>query len=108
MFYAMEDRRGGAMLCAVVTDMAAQPRSTLWNQERPAILTSGTLAVGRDFHRFKEETGLLADGRVKESVSTSPFDYKANCLLYLPFHPPQQADSGYFDTLAAESGAITP
>ena len=47
--YAMEDRRGGTMLCAVASDMTAQLRSTLWNQERPAILTSGTLAVGRDF-----------------------------------------------------------
>ena len=42
----------------------------------------------------------MADGRVKESVSASPFDYKANCLLYLPIHPPEQADSGYFDELA--------
>ena len=106
VFYAMEDKRGGTMLCAVATDMTAQLRSTLWDQERPVILTSGTLAVGRDFHRFKEETGLLADGRVTESVSASPFDYKANCLLYLPLHPPEQADSGYFDTLAAEIAAL--
>ena len=106
VFYAMEDRRGGAMLCAVASDMTSQLRSTLWNQERPAILTSGTLAVGRDFRRFKEETGLLADGRVTESVSASPFDYKANCLLYLPLHPPEQADSGYFDELAAEIAAL--
>ena len=106
VFCAMEDRRGGTMLCAVANHMTAQLRSTLWNQERPAILTSSTLAVGRDFHRFKEETGLLADGRVKESVSASPFDYKANCLLYLPLHPPQQADSGYFDELAAEITAL--
>lgn len=106
VFYAMEDRRGGTMLCAVASDMTAQLRSTLWSQERPAILTSGTLAVGSDFRRFKEETGLLADGRVTESVSASPFDYKANCLLYLPLHPPEQADSGYFDTLAAEIAAL--
>jgi len=106
VFCAMEDRRGGTMLCAVAADMTAQLRATLWNQERPAILTSGTLAVGRDFHRFKEETGLLADGRIKESVSASPFDYKANCLLYLPLHPPEQADSGYFDELAAEIAAL--
>ena len=106
VFYAMEDRRGGAMLCAVASDMTSQLRSTLWNQERPAILTSGTLAVGRDFRRFKEETGLLADGRVTESVSASPFDYKANCLLYLPLHPPEQAGSGYFDELAAEIAAL--
>ena len=72
----------------------------------PIILTSGTLAVGRDFHRFKEETGLMADGRVTESVSASPFDYKANCLLYLPLHPPEQADSGYVDELAAEIAAL--
>jgi len=106
VFCAMEDRRGGTMLCAVAADMTAQLRATLWNQEHPAILTSGTLAVGRDFHRFKEETGLLADGRIKESVSASPFDYKANCLLYLPLHPPEQADSGYFDELAAEIAAL--
>ncbi len=106
VFYAMEDKRGGTMLCAVAANMTAQLRATLWNQERPAILTSGTLAVGFDFHRFKEETGLLADGRVTESVSASPFDYKSNCLLYLPLHPPEQADSGYFDTLAAEIAAL--
>ena len=106
VFYAMEDRRGGTMLCAVAADMTAQLRSTLWSQERPAILTSGTLAVGTDFRRFKEETGLLADGRVSESISASPFDYKANCLLYLPPHPPEQADSCYFDTLAAEITAL--
>ena len=104
--YVMEDKRGGTMLCTVAADMTAQLRTTLWNQERPVILTSGTLAVGRDFHRFKEETGLLADGRVKEAVFASPFDYKANCLLYLPFHPPEQADSGYFDELAAEIAAL--
>lgn len=106
VFYAMEDRRGCTMLCAVAADMTAQLRSTLWNQERPVILTSGTLAVGRDFYRFKEETGLLADGRVTESVSASPFDYKANCLLYLPLHPPEQDSGGYFDELAAEIAAL--
>ncbi len=106
VFYAIEDKRGGTMLCAVAADMTAQLRATLWNQERPAILTSGTLAVGRDFHRFKEETGLLSDGRVTEFVTPSPFDYKSNCLLYLPLHPPKQTDSGYFDTLAAEIAAL--
>ena len=106
VFYVMEDRRGNAMLCAVASDMTAQLRATLWSQDRPAILASGTLAVGRDFHHFKEDTGLLADGRVTESVFPSPFDYKANCLLYLPLHPPEQADSGYFDELAAEIAAL--
>ena len=106
VFYAMEDKHGGTMLCAAPADLNAQLRSTLWNRGNSIILTSGTLAVGRDFRRFKEKTGLLADGRVTESVSASPFDYNANCLLYLPIHPPEQTDSGYFDELAAEIAAL--
>lgn len=106
VFYVMEDSHGGSMLCAVAADMTAQLRSTLWSQGCPTILTSATLAAGKDFLHFKEETGLLADGRVTESVSPSPFDYKSNCLLYLPLHPPEQADSSYFDELAAEIAAL--
>ena len=78
VYHTMEDRRGGTILCAVAADMTAQLRATLWSHDRSVILTSGTLAVGTDFRRFKEESGLLADGRVTESVSASPFDYKAN------------------------------
>ena len=106
VFYAMEDKRGGTMLCTVPADLNAQLRSTLWSQEHSVVLTSGTLAVGQDFRRFKEETGLLADGRVIESVALSPFDYQANCLLYLPLHPPEQTASGYYDELAAEIAAL--
>ena len=106
VYYTMENQRGGTMLCAVAADMTAQLRATLWSQGCSFIFTSGTLAVGADFHRFKEETGLLADGRVTESVSPSPFDYKANCLLYLSLHPPELTNSGYFDELAAEIAAL--
>ena len=86
--------------------LTLQLRSTLWNRSSSTVLTSGTLAVETDFRRFKEETGLLADGRVIESVSASPFDYKANCLLYMPLHPPELMSSGYFDELAAEIAAL--
>ena len=94
------------MLCAAVSDLTAQLRQTLWRQERPVILTSATLAVGEDFRRFKEETGLLSDSRVTESVSHSPFDYQKNCLLYLPQTPPHQKDIAYYDKLAEEIAAL--
>ena len=87
VFYTEEDTHGGTMLCATVADLTAQLRQTLWRQERPAVLTSATLSVGEDFRRFKEETGLLTDSRVTESVAPSPFDYRQNCLLYLPQIP---------------------
>lgn len=106
VLYAMDDGQGGAMLCATISDLTAQLRQTLWRQMRPVILTSGTMAVGEDFRRFKEETGLLADGRVTETVSLSPFDYEKNCLLYLPRHPPSLKDGGYYDRLAGEIAAL--
>ena len=106
VFYTAEDSHGGTMLCATISDLTAQLRQTLWQRERPAILTSATLAVGEDFRRFKEETGLLTDSRVTESVSPSPFDYHKNCLLYLPRTPPHQENAAYYDQLAEEIAAL--
>ena len=106
VLYAMDDGQGGALLCATISDLTAQLRQTLWQQLRPVILTSGTMAVGEDFRRFKEETGLLADGRVTESVSLSPFDYEKNCLLYLPRHPPNQKEADYYHQLAREIATL--
>ena len=102
VFYTTEAAHGGAILCATVSDLTAQLQSVLWTQPRPIILTSGTLAVGSDFRRFREEAGLLTDSRVTESVSPSPFDYKGNCLLYMPQLPPSQEDHIYYDKLAGE------
>ena len=106
VFYTEEDTHGGTMLCATISDLTAQLRQTLWRQERAAILTSATLAVGEDFRRFKEETGLLTDSRVTESVALSPFDYQKNCLLYLPQVPPKQKAAAYYDELAKEIAAL--
>ena len=106
VFYTEEDTHGGTMLCATIADLTAQLRQTLWRQDWPAILTSATLAVGEDFRRFKEETGLLTDSRVMESVAASPFDYRRNCLLYLPKVPPRQKAAAYYDELAKEIAAL--
>ena len=106
VFYTEEDTHGGTMLCATISDLTAQLRQTLWRQEQPTVLTSATLAVGEDFQRFKEETGLLTDSRVTESVAPSPFDYQKNCLLYLPQVPPRQKAVAYYDELAKEIAAL--
>ena len=106
VFYVSEDARNSAMLCATVSDLTAQLRSTLWNQPRPILLTSGTLAVGSDFRRFREEAGLMTNDRVTESVSVSPFDYRENCLLYIPQYPPGLKDHAYYNTLAEEIGLL--
>ena len=106
VFYVSRDARDSVMLCATVSDLTAQLRSTLWNQPRPILLTSGTLAVGSDFRRFREEAGLMTNDRVTESVSLSPFDYRENCLLYVPQYPPGLKDRAYYNALAEEIGLL--
>lgn len=87
IFYAADDDHGGAMLCGTVSELAAQLQATLWRQEQPIVLTSGTLAVGKDFSRFRTAAGLTGERPVTETVCPSPFDYQHNCLLYLPPDP---------------------
>lgn len=84
------------------SDLTEQMRQVLWRPEHAFVLASGTLAVGDDFHRFRSQTGLMDGRRVTESVSLSPFDYKRNCLLYLPQLPPSQSSEAYYDGLTDE------
>ena len=102
ILYTADDGDGGTMLCATVSDLTEQMRQVLWRPEHAFVLASGTLAVGDDFHRFRSQTGLMDGRRVTESVSLSPFDYKRNCLLYLPQLPPSQSSETYYDELADE------
>lgn len=103
IFYTAEESHGGTMLCAATPNLTDQLRQTLWRQQKPMILTSGTLAVGEDFRRFKEATGLLTDSRVRESVSPSPFAYSKNCLLYVSSLPAHQDAGQYYDSLGGRS-----
>ena len=102
ILYTAENDDGGTMLCATVSDLTEQMRRVLWRPEHAFVLASGTLAVGDDFHRFRSQAGLLGGRRVMESVSLSPFDYRRNCLLYLPQLPPSQSSEAYYDELADE------
>lgn len=100
--YTEQNDHGGTNLCATVSNLDDRLQYTLWDQPRPFLLTSGTLAVGKDFHRFRMESGLVDDERVTETVAPSPFDYRKNCLLYLPKSPPRFQSADYYDALANE------
>ena len=106
IFYTAEDvSTGGTMLCAAADDITQRMKKILWQPDQAFVLTSGTMAVGSDFRRFKTQAGLEKGHRVMESVSPSPFDYRNNCLLYLPQIPPRQRVEDtdvYFNELTAE------
>ena len=72
LFYLAEDESGGTMLCATPADLTAKLRQTLWRTECSFVLTSGTLAVGNDFQRYRTQVGLREERRVQESVARNP------------------------------------
>lgn len=85
--YLSENEAGGTDLLVSTYRLDHELSRILWQQRKGIILTSGTLAVGTDFSRFRQETGLAHNGRVVEAVAESPFDYASNCLLYLSKRP---------------------
>jgi len=110
VFYTNESENGGTILCAATGDLVAQMKRALWSQPCGIVLTSGTLAVGDDFRRFRQAIGLSADSHaVKESVFLSPFEYRKNCLLYLPRRQPRKRDRNlidYYDSLADKTADL--
>ena len=71
-------------LCAVPRDQPGYLRDLLWQREKPAILTSGTLAAGHDFTHVRRRLGLHDGSAVQTVQVASPFDYAKNCLLVFP------------------------
>jgi len=63
-------------------------------QAMPAawVFTSATLAVGGDFSHFKSSLGIVDS---EELLVDSPFDYRANALLYLPEGLPEPNAPSY-------------
>ena len=109
VFYPMNGEQQDTLLCASAADLTAQLRTTLWSRPHGMVLTSGTMSIGTDFRHFREETGLTGSSRVRESVSRSPFNYEANCLLYLPQFPPRlhgRETAEYYDMLAEEISGL--
>ncbi len=105
ILYVEEDEHGRPVLCAAAADLSTQINKILWSADIPILLTSGTLAVGKDFSRFKEEACLTDCGRVTESVSLSPFDYEKNCLMYIPYSTPyysREKLGEYYEDMADE------
>lgn len=104
--YAAVLEDGCTGICITSANIDRELRRILWDTRKAAILTSGTLAVGNDFTRIRGELGLIGTRRkIIETVSLSPFQYKENCLLYLPpgsYILPDGDVNAYLDYLAEQ------
>ena len=96
------DREGNLTFVAIPKSIRTQLRTLLWdNKDAGMILTSGTLAINKNFRFIRRQMGLNHIDRViDESVIHSPFDYQNNCLLYLPEHMPGVKDADAYRAAA--------
>lgn len=62
----------------------------LWSGKQSMILTSGTIAVDGKFNYIKHHLGMdqVSDWKIEELTKGSPFNFKDNCLLYIPENMP--------------------
>jgi len=82
--YHRENGRLAIDLCAVPFDLPQCVYDALWREQKPAILTSGTLATGEDFSHAEQQFGLDRGTPLRTLRILSPFRYDENCLLYFP------------------------
>lgn len=96
------DREGNSAFVVVPKTIRTQLRTLLWaNKDAGVVLTSGTLAINNGFRFVKRQLGLNhIDREIYESVIYSPFDYRNNCLLYLPEHMPSVKDTDAYRAAA--------
>lgn len=73
---------------------------------RTTVLTSATLSVGGEVSATAWGLGLR-DGDASQGLRvSSPFDYRAQGLLYCPAHLPEPRDDGFLDAAVEELGGL--
>jgi ATP-dependent DNA helicase DinG len=75
----------------------------LLNSNKPVILTSATLSAGGRFDYLKKRLGLWkGDDKVSTLSIESPYDYKKNSILYVPYPFPGPNESDYQKEIEGE------
>lgn len=69
-------------------NIADMLRTRLWS-EKTAVLTSATLAINHNLDFIRRDLGIDAtDETAKDMILPSPFNYREQCVLYLPGNLP--------------------
>ena len=77
--------KGQTTLASVPITLSKELGQDLWTNDIFFLLTSGTIAVDRDFNYAKNELGMkqVHKDRIIEISKGTPFNFKENCLLYV-------------------------
>lgn len=101
-FEAEKRARGTRVqLRAAPVDISGVLRQTLFDASSPTtLMTSATLAVKDDFEYMQSRIGAE---RVSGICLGSPFNYRRNCLLYMPDGMPDPSTDGYYAAVESQT-----
>jgi ATP-dependent DNA helicase DinG len=94
---------GGPELRSAPISVAPLLREHLWDRLHAAVLTSATLSLDGDLSFTRARLGLASSS---ELVLASPFDVRAQALLYLPRDAPDPRAAGWDRAIADHIIAI--
>ncbi len=100
--YSEWDDTGSPCLKTVDKSYRDRLNVMFWHKPFGFVLTSGTLAAGGNMDFFRTRMGLETNGRLLESYTPSPFDYRGNGLIYIPKSMPRCIDKARFQGGAAK------
>jgi ATP-dependent DNA helicase DinG len=108
----LDKEKTGYALSSSAVDLSSLLRERLFNRIPSVILTSATLTsspavlgdVGSTpFAFIRSRLGAFdCEPDVRELVVGSPFDFRANALLYVPKHLPEPSDASFLDSMTSE------
>jgi ATP-dependent DNA helicase DinG len=84
-------------------DVSAIVREKVLGQVDAAVFTSATLATAGSFEFVRARLGLES---AMEARLPSPFDYRAQAILYLPKDLPEPAEESFAEAVAERMGAL--
>jgi ATP-dependent DNA helicase DinG len=102
VFWA-EQRGRSLFLHASPIDVSAIVREKVLGTVDAAIFTSATLATGGSFEFLRARLGLES---AMEARLASPFDYRAQAILYLPKDLPEPGDDAFAEAAAERMRAL--
>lgn len=99
-------KKGQVTFVAIPKALESIINEDFWAFPKSYTLTSGTLAIDKDFDYVKRQLGMKDSKQrvINEITKETPFDFRQNCLIYIPNHMPfpKVNDDNYINRISNE------
>ncbi len=99
---AVSGRRRNLKMMMAPLEVGALLEEKLYRRLKAQVMVSATVAVERSFDFFVKRVGLEGcrrEGKLRELILDSPFDYRSNALVLVPSDLPRPNEKGFIPAL---------